>query len=103
MREHLFAFQRQAILVQFIKVHKVARQATRSILYYEYKYEVNRMMMIERQADQLALSMNLCTLLGKQENYQLTNEIILEYVGLLSEKRLEDMLEYTTRELRSEV
>ena len=61
------------------------------------------MMMIERQADQLALSMNLCTLLGKQENYQLTNEIILEYVGLLSEKRLEDMLEYTTKELRSEV
>ena len=61
------------------------------------------MMMIERQADQLALSMNLCTLLGKQENYQLTNEIILEYVGLLSEKRLEDMLEYTTRELRAEV
>jgi len=61
------------------------------------------MMMIERQADQLALSMNLCQLLGKQENYQLTNEIILEYVGLLSEKRLDDMLEYTTKELRAEV
>ena len=75
---------------------------TWSDLYYEYTYEGNTMM-IERQADQLALSMNLCTLLGKQENYQLTNEIILEYVGLLSEKRLDDMLEYTTRELRSEV
>ena len=60
-------------------------------------------MMIERQADQLALSMNLVSLIGKNENYQLTNEIILEYVGLLSEKRLEDMLEYTTRELRAEV
>ncbi len=61
------------------------------------------MMMIERQADQLALSMNLVSLIGKNENYQLTNEIILEYVGLLSEKRLEDMIEYTTRELRAEV
>jgi len=59
--------------------------------------------MIERQADQLALSMNLVSLIGKNENYQLTNEIILEYVGLLSEKRLDDMLEYTTRELRTEV
>ena len=61
------------------------------------------MMMIERQADQLALSMNLVSLIGKNENYQLTNEIILEYVGLLSEKGLDDMLEYTTRELRTEV
>ena len=61
------------------------------------------MMMIERQADQLALSMNLCTLIAKNENYQLTNEIISEYVGLLSEERLEDMLEYTTKEMRSEV
>ena len=76
---------------------------TWSDLYYEYTNEVNRMMMIERQADQLALSMNLCNFSAKQENYQLTNEIILEYVGLLSEKRLDDMLEYTTRELRSEV
>ena len=79
------------------------RQTNGLDVWYEYTNEVKQMMMIERQADQLALSMNLCTLLGKQENYQLTNEIILEYVGLLSEKRLEDMLEYTTKELRSEV
>ena len=58
---------------------------------------------LQRNADRTLLGMNLCHLMGKQENYQLTNEILSEYVLLLSDQRLEDMLEYTTRELRAEV
>ena len=34
---------------------------------------------------------------------ELTNAIILEYVSLLDNKRLNDMLEYTSKEMRSNV
>ena len=36
-------------------------------------------------------------------DHELTNAVILEYVSLLDDKRLYDMLEYTTKEMRSNV
>lgn len=46
------------------------------------------------------LALNLCYL-ASQDN-TILNDMIFEYVELLSDKRFEDMLEYTTNEIRSD-
>ena len=58
--------------------------------------EVKRMNTIREQ-----LCMNLSYLTNG--DHELTNAVILEYVSLLDNKRLNDMLEYTTKEMRSNV
>ena len=47
------------------------------------------------------VAMNLCYL--TQGDYELLNDIIIEYVDLVSNKRLEDLLEYTNNEMRANV
>ena len=47
------------------------------------------------------VAMNLCYLI--QGDYELANDIIIEYVDLISNKRLEDLLEFTNNEMRSNV
>ena len=47
------------------------------------------------------VAMNLCYLL--QGDYELANDIIIEYVDLISNKRLEDLLEFSNNEIRSNV
>ncbi len=47
------------------------------------------------------LAMNLCYLI--QGDYELANDIIIEYVDLISNKRLEDLLEFTNNEVRANV
>ena len=47
------------------------------------------------------VAMNLCYLI--QGDYDLANDIIIEYVDLISNKRLEDLLEFTNNEMRSNV
>ncbi len=53
------------------------------------------------QTDREALCMNLSYLTNG--DHELTNAVILEYVSLLDTKRLYDMLEFTTKEMRSNV
>ena len=43
--------------------------------------------------------MNLCYLM--QGDSKLTNDIIIEYVDLISNKRLDDLLEITNNEMRA--
>ena len=47
------------------------------------------------------VAMNLCYLM--QDDPAFTNEIILEYVGLVDNKRLEDLLEFSNNEMRANV
>ena len=47
------------------------------------------------------VAMNLCYLL--QGDYELANDIIIEYVDLISNKRLNDLLEYSNKEMRANV
>jgi len=53
------------------------------------------------QTEREALCMNLSYLTNG--DHELTNAVILEYVSLLDNKRLLDMLEFTTKEMRSNV
>ena len=48
-----------------------------------------------------ALCMNLSFL--TDGDHELTNAVILEYVSLLDESRVMDMLEYTNKEMRANV
>ena len=50
---------------------------------------------------QQELCMNLSTLLS--DDYALLNEVIEEYVDLISNKRLNDLLEYSNKEMRANV
>jgi len=47
------------------------------------------------------VAMNLCYLI--QDDYELANDIIIEYVDLVSNKRLDDLLEFTNNEMRANV
>ena len=47
------------------------------------------------------VAMNLCYLV--QVDYELTNDIIIEYLDLVSNKRLEDLLEFSNNEMRANV
>ena len=47
------------------------------------------------------VAMNLCYLI--QGDYELANDIIIEYVDLISNKRLDDLLEFTNNEMRANV
>tara|TARA_R100000353_G_C6380381_1_gene161721 strand:+ start:216 stop:380 length:165 start_codon:yes stop_codon:yes gene_type:complete len=47
------------------------------------------------------VAMNLCYLM--QDDYAFANEIILEYVGLVDNNRLNDLLEFTNNEMRANV
>ena len=53
------------------------------------------------QSDREKLCMNLALLCDGDNG--MTNAVILEYVSLLNEHRLDDMLEFTTKEVRSNV
>ena len=44
---------------------------------------------------------NLCYLM--QDDYAFTNEIILEYLNLVDNNRLNDLLEFTNTEMRANV
>jgi len=46
------------------------------------------------------LALNLVYLL--KEDSHLLNDVILEYIELLNDNRMYDMLEYTTNEIRSD-
>ena len=56
-------------------------------------------MQIETEREQLCMNLSYLT----NGDHELTNAIILEYVSLLDTKRLYDMLEFTTKEMRSNV
>ena len=47
------------------------------------------------------VAMNLCYLM--QDDPAFANEIILEYVGLVDNNRLDDLLEFTNKEMRANV
>ena len=47
------------------------------------------------------LAMDLAYL--AKEDYTLVNDIIIEYVDLISNKRLDDLLEFTNNEMRANV
>ncbi len=47
------------------------------------------------------VAMNLCYLI--QDDYTFANEIILEYLGLVDNNRLNDLLEFTNNEMRANV
>ena len=47
------------------------------------------------------VAMNLCYLI--QDDYEFANEIILEYLGLVDNNRLNDLLEFTNNEMRANV
>ncbi len=47
------------------------------------------------------VAMNLCYLM--QDDPAFANEIILEYVGLVDNNRLNDLLEYSNKEMRANV
>ena len=47
------------------------------------------------------VAMNLCYLI--QGDYELANDIIIDYVDLISNKRLDDLLEFTNNEMRANV
>ena len=47
------------------------------------------------------VAMNLCYLM--QDDPTFANEIILEYVGLIDNNRLNDLLEFTNNEMRANV
>jgi len=53
------------------------------------------------QTDREQLCMNLALLCDGDTS--MMNAVILEYVSLLNEYRLDDMLEFTTKEVRSNV
>ena len=53
------------------------------------------------QTEREQLCMNLAYLCDGDKDF--TNAIIIEYAALLDEKRIEEMLEYTTKEMRSNV
>ena len=53
------------------------------------------------QSDREKLCMNLALLCDGDAN--MMNAVILEYVSLLNEYRLDDMLEFTTKEVRANV
>ena len=56
-------------------------------------------MQAETEREQLCLNLSYLT----NGDHELTNAIILEYVSLLDNKRLLDMLEFTTKEMRANV
>ena len=56
-------------------------------------------MQIETEREQLCMNLSYLT----NGDHELTNAVILEYVSLLDNKRLADMLEFTTKEMRSNV
>ena len=56
-------------------------------------------MQVETEREQLCLNLSYLT----NGDHELTNAIILEYVSLLDNKRLNDMLEFTTKEMRANV
>ena len=56
-------------------------------------------MQVETEREQLCLNLSYFT----NGDHELTNAIILEYVSLLDNKRLLDMLEFTTKEMRANV
>ena len=56
-------------------------------------------MQVETEREQLCLNLSYLT----NGDHELTNAIILEYVSLLDNKRLLDMLEFTTKEMRANV
>ena len=56
-------------------------------------------MQAETEREQLCLNLSYLT----NGDHELTNAIILEYVSLLDNKRLLDMLELTTKEMRANV
>ena len=61
--------------------------------------EVNLMTKLTRYQQELAT--NLCTLLA--EDYELLNEVIIEYVELLGNtNRMHDMHDYTCKELEND-
>ena len=53
------------------------------------------------QTDRQKLCMNLAYLCDGDNGF--TNAVILEYVSLLNEYRLDDMLEFTNKEMRANV
>ena len=53
------------------------------------------------QTDREKLCMNLAYLCDGDAN--MTNAVILEYVSLLNDYRLDDMLEFTNKEMRANV
>ena len=56
-------------------------------------------MQVETEREQLCLNLSYLT----NGDHELTNAIILEFVSLLDNKRLLDMLEFTTKEMRANV
>ena len=56
-------------------------------------------MQVETEREQLCLNLSYLT----NGDHELTNAIILEYVSLLDNKRLNDMIEFTTKEMRANV
>ena len=56
-------------------------------------------MQVKTEREQLCLNLSYLT----NGDHELTNAIILEYVSLLDNKRLNDMLEYTSKEMRANV
>ena len=53
------------------------------------------------QTEREQLCMNLAYLCNGDNDF--TQAIILEYAALLDDKRLEEMIEYTTKEMRANV
>ena len=56
-------------------------------------------MQVKTEREQLCLNLSYLT----NGDHELTNAIILEYVSLLDNKRLLDMLDFTTKEMRANV
>ncbi len=53
---------------------------------------------MNRYAEELCT--NLCTLLA--DDYELLNEVIIEYVSLLDTNRMHDLHEYTSKEIEND-
>ena len=62
-------------------------------------YIVNEVKRMNTIREQLCMNLSYLT----DGDAELTNAIILEYVSLLDNKRLNDMLEYTSKEMRANV
>ena len=68
----------------------------RAVLYYICNQRSYPMLTTKEK-----VAMNLCYLI--QGDYELSNDIIIEYLDLVSNKRLEDLLEFSNNEMRANV
>jgi len=68
----------------------------RAVLYYICNQRSYPMLTTKEK-----VAMNLCYLI--QDDYTFANEIILEYLGLVDNNRLNDLLEFTNNEMRANV